>query len=206
MFSEYTSFLAIEERDESDKIKPSTTPQIADLLATDIDSKAIDILPYMAYITAEQTMTKPEDTLMQLLKSIDPKQLTQADLIELIKKYEEICSDVKNPVPIRIKYASAVVELCDELKPSGKDKTERILERFLDSTDAVRDAYPKLSNSFEELKAVLKRVGEPVGVGGSVYVKTLTGKTVTLTDPKTIEELKKMIEDKEGLKVDESTL
>lgn len=205
--SEYTSFLAIEERSESERLGKtvSTTPQITDLLTTDAESKSIDILPYMEYSEAEQTMVnskKPEDNLMTLLRSIDPTKLTESEKKQLLEKYEEISLNASNPIAMRIKYASASLDICNEFKIGDKEKRKRcegILETFLET--GVKEEHPKLSESFEELEAELERLRQlqNARIGGHLYVKTLTGKTVTIDDPRTVEELKQMIQDKEGL-------
>lgn len=72
--SEYTSFLAIEDRD-SDVNDVSTTPVIEELLSVDHDSSSIDILPYMTFLEDNQKILfeskkKIEDEFIQVLNDI----------------------------------------------------------------------------------------------------------------------------------------
>ena len=58
--SEYTSFLAIEDRDQNEKKQQSTTPKINELLSIDQDASSIDFLPYMQFEAKKFGLQKPE--------------------------------------------------------------------------------------------------------------------------------------------------
>ena len=102
--SEYTSFLAIEDRDEAEKAHKfalSTQSSIQDLLSSDPDACEIDCLPYMDYATDETKIASTDlvelshrlDTnLAKLFATIDYETMSESDrntLYDFLVKNQE---------------------------------------------------------------------------------------------------------------------
>ena len=148
--SQYTSFLAIEDRTEQEKrkiyskLEDSTTPSIDLLLDKDEDTCQIDILPYVGYYEQVNDLDKELNDLFDLLNSDDKQKLYEflaenksstddknmnikakfclslTEELEKEKKYEE-CIDLCN---IYSNQSKLDKQLADKLKTQAKKCSE----------------------------------------------------------------------------------
>lgn len=178
--SEYTSFLAIEDRDEKHpKQHQQQQVDIAQLLASDSDANSVDSLPYMAFddpaAGGKQHLGQEDDSSVELLR-------------EALKLADE-CAKSNN-----VKRAR---ELC-----------RRVFDKYVGELDSMSEqSYRRVSVQLERMREFMDSIG---AASQHVFVKTLTGKTVTTSldveGGETVAGLKRIICDKEGVPVDQQRL
>ncbi len=110
--SEYTSFIAIEERDEAEKEAVSTTPSIENLLAKDVDASAIDILSYMNYTNDEPNGENFEDVLNQIYENYDKMDNDEKNEFSevLVGGKEKIIEKYQPTHPTRLKFGHLLMK------------------------------------------------------------------------------------------------
>ena len=189
--SEFTSFLAIEDRNESPN---SETPNIKKLI------ESIDILPYMNFQTfsSKQQVKNIETALVKELDNIQIDSLNSNEITDLIKILEKNYNNENCPLTMRAKYVSHLVKFYTKKNDNLKsvDALKSILfDIYLEKSNSehINDLRDTLSS---QLKDLTSKCTSNVS---QLYIKTLTGKTITLDTPMlTIEDLKQRIQDREG--------
>lgn len=193
--SEYTSFIAIEERDKQNPAAASSqSPQvdITRLLTTDADACSVDILPYMGYDQQQQN-----DSTAWPHKNHDDD-----DSIALLRE---------------------ALRLAQECAKSNKLDQARVLcktflGKYVNDLDSMsEETYEKTSVQLDRLRDFMTSIG--VSVPQQVYVKTLTGKTITTSvnfddddgcggggEGDSVGDLKRIICDREGVPVEQQRL
>lgn len=164
--SEYTSFIAVEERDKQEKMHERQQVDIVRLLEADEDAKTVDdSLSYMGFESE-----KPVDNRLSLLR-------------EALKLAEE-CKNANNTKQARF--------LCSSF-----------FNQYIAELDSLsEDSYKEMSTDMQKMRDMMS------SMTSQLYVKTLTGKTVT-TDiglDATIGDLKSLLCDKEGIPPDQQRL
>ena len=145
--SEYTTLIAIDERNEGEIV--NTTPTIDDLLSEDVDAFSIDILPDISFATEYGKKIK-DDKFERMLNKIFEKYTDMNDgelneLNKLLNEFKEKIHETYSCVhPIRLKY--------DELRETfeeifGNTDTTKFLP--LDST-SLKSKIPKEKQSKEK--------------------------------------------------------
>lgn len=187
--SEFTSFLAIEDRADSPS---SETPLMNDLLECDKEAKSIDILPYMDFQTfsSRQNSKNIEIDLVKELDNIQIDSLDTNEVTNLVKILEKSCNNVNCPLILRAKYITHLVDLYTSQNKHFKsiDALEQILDTIkLETSDSehLDDLKDTIESKLEDLSSRFST--------SQLFVKTLTGKTLTIDCPMlTICDLKKL--------------
>ncbi len=179
--SEYTSFIAIEERDdvEINKKSCSTTPSIDSLLEKDLDAVSIDILPYMAYTNEEEDKQVIENSFQKMLTQIydnfeNIEENEKHELSLLLYKNKDIVSETYSENhPNRLKYNHLMMK--DLIRRNLNDQANEIGEKIL-NIDEISSEYDYI---IQQVKFDLNNLPKPVN---GLFIKTLTGKTISLSD------------------------
>ena len=156
--SEYTSFIAIEERNENEKAKKygrdeSTTPDIEELIKKDVDASAIDILSYMEFNKKNEEETKDKvsfnDAVNNYYSSFEMMSDEEVnELCLVMEEYEDKVNESYAPTdPLRLKFDHLLMksycrcELFDKAKKIGKQTFDSaIAELDCLSEDSYKDS------------------------------------------------------------------
>jgi len=116
--SEYTSFLAIEDRDQNNKVNTCTTVDVHDLLSLD----KLDILSYMAYSESDETkVDEAEVSVENLVSQIDQSTMSDEErdrLFEVLLKNKSLLSSSSSAnTVLRLKCS---LLLANEYKRKGE--------------------------------------------------------------------------------------
>ncbi len=201
--SEFTSFLAIEDRDDDEKSLASRTPVMAELLTNDYDSSSVDFLSYIEFEKSEPASLgyvlkrkREEDDLIEILDKFETQEFSDFET----KKLKELLADNrlnrKASARLRFRCLKALVEL----DKSDEKKCLGLLKEFYDSDEYNDEIMKELREKISEFSSSVE------SVVGSVYVKTLTGKTITINDVRTVAEMKNIIQDTEGIPCDQQII
>lgn len=164
--SEYTSFIAVEERDKDERMHERTQIDVNKLLEVDADASTIDFLPYMGFECDQVGDMRDVDLLKEALKLANE------------------CKDAKNLKQARL--------LCS-----------RVFEEYVSELDTMsEDTYKQVSLELQNIRDLMQSMNT------QIYVKTLTGKTVTTDIPfeGRIADVKRALCDKEGIPADQQRL
>ena len=178
--SEYTSFIAIEERNETFGDNESNTPRIEDLLAKDPDASSIDILPYVSYINEHEKKLKEdhfERMLNKMFEKIDDISYDELnELNRLLKEFKDgICEMYSDEHPIRIKYFQLYENVADCFQSTKKD---HVFETF------KRKPIEKFRNeNLEKYKTLLPFTPLSSFIDYEVQnMKNISNSEITITD------------------------
>ncbi len=223
--SNYTSFVAIEDReaDESKKMTEREQIKIEQLLKTDSDSSSVDFLPYMGYEEPKRAIGAVQDeedtvtdnlelNLQKLFNKIDYSEMTDDDrdnFCDYLTKNKSYYFSQLNPSnPLRMKYT---LYMAAELKRQNRvaDAIRECQTCFDDSIcelDSLsEDCYIEVSRSMSLLRGEIEEMSNLLP-RKDLIVKTLSGKTITLADCVSVSDMKNMITDKEGIPANQQRL
>ena len=196
--SEYTSFVAIEERkaDEASEMAPKKQIDIQKLLKIDADSSSTDFLPYMVYDEPKLAVVieKDEDeisdnfeqNLERLFRKIDYDLMSDSERNSLYSylsgNKQKMLAQLRGTHPLKMKY---ILHLSEELKRLKRLK-EAIQEckECLDGSVAELDclneeSYLEAAKYMQKLRNEIEILSDNLEPK-NLFVKTLSGKTINL--------------------------
>uniref|UniRef100_A0A2C9KRG3 Poly [ADP-ribose] polymerase n=1 Tax=Biomphalaria glabrata TaxID=6526 RepID=A0A2C9KRG3_BIOGL len=222
--TQFTSFIAVEKREENEKDVLPTGPSIKDLL----NKENVDILPYMGWTKGLAGDDLSLELMLQQLGedinygSLSTKTISQLEAmeekLEMMKEKTGACNkDVIQNAKLLVKAytlqseTSKAVDLAVEIFNAGVDELTNVVENA--------DVYPKVITYLHELRTEALKIPEvehrlkpisslPVHDGRFLIVKNLTGKSVSCpaSDSMTVLDLKHIILEKEGVPLEQQRL
>ncbi|XP_055887848.1 protein mono-ADP-ribosyltransferase PARP4-like isoform X2 [Biomphalaria glabrata] len=222
--TQFTSFIAVEKREENEKDVLPTGPSIKDLL----NKENVDILPYMGWTKGLTGDDLSLELMLQQLGedinngSLSNKTISQLEAmeekLEMMKEKTGACNkDVIQNAKLLVKAytlqseTSKAVDLAVEIFNAGVDELTNVVENA--------DVYPKVITYLHELRTEALKIPEvehrlkpisslPVHDGRFLIVKNLTGKSVSCpaSDSMTVLDLKHILLEKEGVPLEQQRL
>ncbi|KAH9525129.1 Protein mono-ADP-ribosyltransferase parp4 [Bulinus truncatus] len=208
--TQFTSFIAVEKREENEKENLSNGPTIKDLL----NQENVDILPYISWTQGLSGDDVPIELLLeQLEEEIKNGVLSNklADSLEDIEKFVTM-KEQSSPCNKDILQNARLLVQAYKLNSDIEKAAELAVEVFNESVDKIvavcgdRDVYPevithlcKFKRDIFEIPEVEKKLRAvtslPVYGDRFVKVRTLTGKSVIcpISDDMTVFDLKHII-------------
>lgn len=196
--SEYTSFIAIEDRDKDEYKNMSQNLQtnIQEFLNNDKDSNTIDLLPYMQYEIVEKFSTLIDDeeigvgenherNLIGLFRNFENNydtlnEMEKAEFYNyIIENKTQIEDKLDNLNPIRLKLS---LYLAKEF--SNKNEYAKSMAILKSSFDNAISSLDSLSEeSYRDANILLEQIRNEINLINSqnrthLFVKTLTGKII----------------------------
>lgn len=161
--SKYTSFVAIEERDEHEKNKvygedESSTPKMDDLLKSDKDSAEVDILSYMGYSTDDDAKTNLDKHLDSLLRTVEFENLNAEEKYDILFDLKLIRQELSEYILNDCDDMPSVAKLNSIIKSIKKSfKQHHGITTIVYSSD-VEDGKPKLRQKEERCDSEVRNM------------------------------------------------